>query len=80
MRGDDNSDLMLTEALEFDMQALAVTENDMQQCLSIHCTTGQLEQDLLFMTFLGGLTLVGRKTAKDSGAFTGFKIDASSDS
>lgn len=61
----DNSDLMMTEAIQFD-PAFKIEENK-TQCLSLCCTS----QDILLATFSDGFTLVGKREGAD---FRGFKL------
>jgi hypothetical protein len=52
----DNSDLMMTEALQFD-PSLKLKEGGSLQALSIYCTS----QDILLISFSDGSTLVGKQ-------------------
>jgi hypothetical protein len=69
----DNSDMMMTEALQFDNKLLHFKENQ-TQALSVYCTS----QNILILTFNEGLTLVGTKDPMQ-GAFHGFRFNVQDD-
>ena len=66
----DNSDLMMTEALRFD-PSFKIVENK-SQCLSL-CVTSQ---NILIASFSEGNTLVGRVQGQE---FQGFKLNVQED-
>lgn len=67
---DSNSDLMLTEMIQFEKE-YNVTENKCQ-FVSIHCS--KKPKDLLFISISGGTTLVGTFD-RESHKFNGFTLD-----
>jgi hypothetical protein len=69
----DNSDMMMTEALYFDNKLLKFKENQ-TQALSVYCTS----QNIMLLTFNEGLTLVGIRDP-NSAVFHGFRFNVQDD-